>query len=117
MLFWAIGSGLVRIPLIADSMSRSGRADELSGGPVHYGFCISLASVLFWKRVEAFYCILPISFGDGFAAFFGPSISHNQPLWWNPSKSWFGFIAFILCSYLGLILYIAIFTAYDDENK
>ena len=112
IVFFGIGRGFLRIPFIADSMSRSGKVEEVAGGPVHYGFCISLATVLFWKRVEAFYCILPIAMGDGFAAFFGPSVSHNQPLWWNPSKTWFGLLAFILFSYFGLIFYISIFSSY-----
>ena len=112
IVFFGIGQGFLRIPFIADSMSRSGKVEEVAGGPVHYGLCISLATVLFWKRVEAFYCILPIAMGDGFAAFFGPSISHNRPLWWNPTKTWFGLLSFIFFSYIGLIFYISIFSSY-----
>ena len=56
IVFWLIGVGFLRIPLIADAMSRSGKAEELAAGPVHYGLCISLATVFFWKRIEALYC-------------------------------------------------------------
>ena len=98
--------------MIADAMSRSGKAEELAAGPVHYGLCISLATVFFWKRIEALYCILPISFGDGFAAFFGPRIRGNHFLSWNPSKTWFGLIAFIVTSCTGLVCYVYLFTRY-----
>ena len=112
IVFWLIGVGFLRIPLIADAMSRSGKAEELAAGPVHYGLCISLATVFFWKRIEALYCILPISFGDGFAAFFGPRIRGNHFLSWNPSKTWFGLIAFIVTSCTGLVCYVYLFTRY-----
>ena len=112
IVFWLIGAGFLRIPLIADAMSRSGKPEELAAGPVHYGLCISLATVFFWKRIEALYCILPISFGDGFAAFFGPQIRGNRVLNWNASKTWFGLIAFIVTSFIGLVGYTYLFTLY-----
>ena len=115
IVFWLIGTGFLRIPLIADSMSRSGKVEELAAGPVHYGLCISLATLFFWKRVEALYCILPISFGDGFAAFFGQQVRGNRSLNWNPSKTWFGLIAFILSSYIGLVCYVFLFTRYKSR--
>ncbi|KAK8824958.1 hypothetical protein WA538_005623 [Blastocystis sp. DL] len=107
IVFWAVGKGWIRLPMVADSMSRSGSVEELAVGPVHYGICITLGTLFFWKRIEALYCILPISFGDGFAAFFGPHVHGNRPLGWNPSKTWFGFIAFVACSFIGLVVYIA----------
>lgn len=106
-MFWAVGKGWIRLPMVADSMSRSGSVEELAMGPVHYGICITLGTLFFWKRIEALYCVLPISFGDGFAAFFGPHVHGNRPLGWNPSKTWFGFIAFVACSFIGLVVYIA----------
>ena len=108
-MFWVVGKGWIRLPMVADSMSRSGSVEELAAGPVHYGICITLGTLFFWKRVEALYCILPISFGDGFAAFFGPRVRGNRPLGWNPSKTWFGLIAFVAWSFLGLVAYITLF--------
>ena len=108
-MFWGVGKGWIRLPMVADSMSRSGSVEELAAGPVHYGICITLGTLFFWKRIEALYCILPISFGDGFAAFFGPRIRGNRPLGWNPSKTWFGLIAFVVWSTIGLIVYITVF--------
>lgn len=98
--------------VITDSMSRSGVATELAAGPVHYGLCISLATVFYWKRVECLYCILPIAFGDGFSAFFGPDFPGNRPLPWNRSKTWFGSIAFVLFSAVSLVFYNWLFAKY-----
>lgn len=89
-----------------DSMSRSGEPEELSLGPAHYGICITLATIMFWKRVECFYCILPICFGDGFAAFFGPTRKGNKRLFWNQSKTWYGLISFIIISYIAITSHI-----------
>lgn len=112
VIFWIIGEGFIRFDLITDSMSRSGVATELAKGPVHYGICISLATILYWKKVEAFYCILPIAFGDGISAFFGPSIKGNRALWWNPSKTWFGLISFVVSTYLALVVHIWFYSEY-----
>lgn len=117
IVFWVIGEGFIKFDLISDSMSRSGVVSELSKGPVHYGICICLASIFFWKRVEAFYCILPISFGDGLSAFFGPSVKGNRPLWWNPSKTWFGLIAFCIASYFSLVLHLWYYGKYYCIDK
>lgn len=111
-MFWVIGKGIIRFDLITDSMSRSGVPQELSKGPVHYGICISLATLFFWKRVEVFYCILPISFGDGISAFFGPFIKGNKRLWWNPSKTWFGLLSFIVSSFIAIVVHVWFFSQY-----
>ena len=95
-----------------DSMSRSGEPGELSLGPAHYGICITLATLLFLKRVEGFYCMLPICFGDGLAAFFGPTIKGNKRLFWNPSKTWYGLISFIIISYIAITLHIWFYSKY-----
>lgn len=105
IVFWVIGKGFVKVDVVTDSMSRSGVASELAGGPVHYGVCITLATVFFWKRVECLYSILPIAFGDGFSAFFGPGIPGNRFLPWNPSKTWFGFASFVFFSWISLAFY------------
>lgn len=112
IVFWIIGKGYLKMDVITDSMSRSGVATELASGPVHYGLCISLATVFYWKRVECLYCILPIAFGDGFSAFFGPNFPGNHPLPWNRSKTWFGSIAFVFFSAVSLVFYNWLFAKY-----
>lgn len=104
-MFWVIGKGFVKVDMVTDSMSRSGVASELAGGPVHYGVCITLATLFYWKRVECLYSILPIAFGDGFSAFFGPSVPGNRFLPWNPSKTWFGLASFVFFSWTSLVFY------------
>ena len=91
-------------------MSRTGSSQELAMGPVHYGVCISLATLIFWKRVEVLYAILPIAIGDGISAFFGPSIRGNRPLWFNPNKTWFGLISFCVSTYCAIVVYVYVFT-------
>lgn len=104
IVFWLLGKGFLHSSFVSDSMSRTGAASELALGPCHYGICISLATLFFWKRLESIFCIFPIAFGDGFAAFFGPHLKGNKPLGWNPSKTWFGLLAFIVITFVMLVL-------------
>ena len=46
---------------------------------------------------------MTLSFGDGFAALLGSISRGNKRLWWNPSKSWFGLIGYVVFSTLGII--------------
>ena len=102
LCFWMLGKGALRLPFISNSISRSGSASELALGPFHYGVCISLCTLLFWKRTEALFCMFPVAFGDGIAAFCG-SVRGNKPLWWNASKTWFGFLAFVIVTFMSLV--------------
>ena len=98
-----LGKGALRLPFISNSMSRTGAASELALGPFHYGVCISLCTLLFWKRTDALFCMFPVAFGDGIAAFCG-NVRGNKPLWWNPSKSWLGFLSFVSVTFLSLVV-------------
>ena len=109
IVFWLLGKGFLHSSFVSDSMSRTGAASELALGPCHYGICISLTTLFFWKRLESIFCIFPIAFGDGFAAFFGPHLKGNKPLGWNPSKTWYGLIAYVVFSSLGIIGWCAYF--------
>lgn len=104
IVFWLLGKGFLHSSFVSDSMSRTGAASELALGPCHYGICISLATLFFWKRLESIFCIFPIAFGDGFAAFFGPHLKGNKPLGWNPSKTWFGLLAFVVITFVMLVV-------------
>lgn len=89
--------------MIVKSMSRSGNRSELKIGPVHYGLIMTLITCFYWKQVDAIFCIMTLSFGDGFAALLGSISRGNKRLWWNPSKSWFGLIGYVVFSTLGII--------------
>lgn len=102
MAFWVIGKGVVKSDIIVKSMSRSGQVSELAIGPVHYGFIMTLTTLFFWKEATAVFIIMIISFGDGFAAIVGTIQKGNQSLWWNPQKTWYGLIAFIVFSTVGV---------------
>lgn len=98
-----MGRGVVKSDVITKSMSRSGSSSELAIGPVHYGLMMTLTTYFFWKQPTAIYTIMVISFGDGFAAVVGQIQKGNIPLWWNPQKSWYGLISFVVASTLGII--------------
>lgn len=89
--------------MIVKSMSRSGNKAELKIGPVQYGLIMTLMTWCYWKRVEAIFVIMTLSFGDGFAALVGNLSSKSKKLWWNNSKSWIGLISYIIFSAVGII--------------
>ena len=64
---------------------------------------MTLITCFYWKQVDAIFCIMTLSFGDGFAALLGSISRGNKRLWWNPSKSWFGLIGYVVFSTLGII--------------
>lgn len=84
-------------------MSRSGNKAELKIGPVQYGLIMTLMTYCYWKRVEAIFVIMTLSFGDGFAALLGSISANSKKLWWNNSKSWMGLISYIVFSAAGII--------------
>ena len=102
-VFWLVGSGVISSDMIVKSMSRSGNRAELKIGPVQYGLIMTLMTWCYWKRVEAIFVIMTLSFGDGFAALMGNLSAKNKKLWWNSSKSWVGLISYIVTSTAGII--------------
>lgn len=64
---------------------------------------MTLMTWCYWKRVEAIFVIMTLSFGDGFAALMGNLSAKNKKLWWNNSKSWVGLISYIVTSTAGII--------------
>ena len=105
VVFWIVGRRYVQSTIIVDAMSRTGKASELTAGPVQYGIIMTLTTFFYWKRVDAIFIILSLAFGDGFAPWFGAIKKGNKALWWNPSKTWFGLIAFAVFSALSIIGY------------
>lgn len=105
VVFWIVGRRYVQSTIIVDAMSRTGKASELTAGPVQYGIIMTLTTFFYWKRVDAIFVILSLAFGDGFAPWFGAIKKGNKALWWNPSKTWFGLIAFTVFSALSIIGY------------
>ncbi|KAM7456171.1 hypothetical protein BLSTO_03071 [Blastocystis sp. subtype 1] len=105
VVFWIVGRRYVQSTIIVDAMSRTGKASELTAGPVQYGIIMTLTTFFYWKRVDAIFVILSLAFGDGFAPWFGAIKKGNKALWWNPSKTWFGLIAFAVFSALSIIGY------------
>ena len=115
-MFYFVGKGYVKSDIIVNTMSRSGSSSELVIGPVHYGLIMTLTTYFFWKQTVAIYVIMIISFGDGFAAIFGKITTGNQPLWWNPQKTWFGLVSFILTSTMGIVGIMTFYKKYFFPN-
>lgn len=108
-VFWIVGRDYIHNSLIVNTMSRSGKPSELTVGPVQYGLIMTLVTYFYWKRVAAIFVILTLSFGDGFSSLFGTIRKGNRSLWWNPSKTWYGLIAYVVFSSLGIIGWCAYF--------
>ncbi|KAK8799921.1 hypothetical protein WA588_002742 [Blastocystis sp. NMH] len=101
--FWLVGREIIPSDMIVKTMSRSGKSSELAKGPVHYGVIMTLTTLLYWKRIDALFIIMTLSFGDGFAAWVGSIKRWNRPLWWNRSKSWLGLLSYVAFSTVGII--------------
>ena len=108
-MFWIVGRDYIHNSLIVNTISRSGKPSELTVGPVQYGLIMTLVTYFYWKRVDAIFVILTLSFGDGFSSLFGTIRKGNRSLWWNPSKTWYGLIAYVVFSSLGIIGWCAYF--------
>ena len=46
IVFWVVGKGYISSDVIVKTMSRTGKASELSMGPVHYGVIMTLVTSL-----------------------------------------------------------------------
>jgi singapore isolate B (sub-type 7) whole genome shotgun sequence assembly, scaffold_0 len=117
IVFWVVGKGYISSDVIVKTMSRTGKASELSMGPVHYGVIMTLVTYFFWKQLDAVFIIMTVSFGDGFAAWIGSIRSGNRSLWWNRSKSWYGLVAYVFFSTVGIVSvcqYLSMWKPFDD---
>ena len=117
IVFWVVGKGYISSDVIVKTMSRTGKASELSMGPVHYGVIMTLVTYFFWNQLDAVFIIMTVSFGDGFAAWIGSIRSGNRSLWWNRSKSWYGLVAYVFFSTVGIVSvcqYLSMWKPFDD---
>jgi dolichol kinase len=85
-----------------------GSPSELLVGPVQYGLVFTVASALFFRRLEGTLPLNLLCVGDGFAGLIGSwyrssSSSRGAPGWlatlpWNRNKSLVGLLSFIVTS-------------------
>lgn len=57
IVFWVVGKGYISSDVIVKTMSRTGKASELSMGPVTYGVIMTLVTYFFWKQLDAVFII------------------------------------------------------------
>jgi dolichol kinase len=118
--FLLVGLGIISDPDTVQSMSRSGRRQELLYGPLLYGIIFVVTTYLYWKSVKAIICLLILCFGDGFAEILGKRYGQKHKLPWSPRKSYAGWMGFTLCSTLSICLILVIFQnhlfAYNNSD-
>ena len=117
--FILVGLGVLRDEDTVQSMSRSGRRQELLYGPLLYGVVFVLATYFYWRSMRAIICLLVLCVGDGFAEIVGKAWRQTNKLPWSPKKSYAGWIGFTLCSAVSIVAFLAVFGDYlfriDDE--
>lgn len=95
--FYLIGTGILKDEDAVRSMSRTGNPRELLAGPVYYGIVFVLNTWLNWMDIRGILIICCICFGDGFAEVVGRRFGRKK-IFWSPSKSWVGSLAFFFAS-------------------
>ncbi len=92
-----VGSGLFSDPGLVASVSREGDRRELLKGPLYYVCVLILATLVTWRNHPAgLIAISMMCGGDGLADIVGRRLGHDNPLPWNPVKSWAGSLAMLL---------------------
>jgi phytol kinase len=108
--FLAIGLGVIQDPSSVESMSRSGRREEILRGPLYYGIAFIVLTVLFWKSSPTgIVALMLLCGGDGLADILGTRI-RSACLPWSPAKSWIGTGAMFFGGLLFATAILAIFT-------
>lgn len=98
--FVLIGLGILHDPASVDSMSRSGKKEELLRGPLLYGVVFVLLTIVFWRNSP--YGIIGLMLlcgGDGFADVVGSRWGRHRIRWSN-AKSWEGFWAMLFIGWI-----------------
>ena len=100
-VFGLVGLGYIKDESTINSMSRSGKRQELLKGPLAYGLSISLITILYWRNLSSLIPIICLCGGDGFADIIGRRFGKGNTIPWSPRKSFAGSFGFILgCSTL-----------------
>ena len=96
-------------------ISRSGKKNELLGGPFLYSLWLSYFTYDYWNNNNyiGILSMVQLAFGDGFADLLGRNIKYKHYWWYNKNKSIEGTLAFIITSFLGS----GIFNHYFEMSK
>jgi len=88
---------------LISSLSRSGDAKEVVGGPFYYTLVLLLATALSWRSIAGVVAVCQMAVGDGFADIIGRKLGKNK--WpFSPDKSIEGSAAFALSAFVSSLL-------------
>jgi len=88
---------------LISSLSRSGDAKEVVGGPFYYTLVLLLATALSWRSIAGIVAVCQMAVGDGFADIVGRQLGRNR--WsFSPDKSIEGSAAFALSAFASSLL-------------
>lgn len=117
LLFFLIGSGIIKNDKFVASMCRSGEASELLRGTLFYAVVMMIASIFFWTSIPftsvyspvSIVLILTLAFGDGLADVVGRKANRLK---YNvfAEKSVPGSLAMFIFSLVSTLVVMAIFS-------
>jgi len=97
--FALVGAGLLHMPKVVASMSRSGDRRELLRGPTCYGVVFTASTLLFWRNLTGVMALITLCMGDASAEIVGTRYGRvGGRIPWNRKKSKAGTLAFFLAS-------------------
>ena len=98
---------------LKDSISRSGKSNELLKGPLIYTLILTYLTYKYWLFNEiGIISMLQLSIGDGFADIIGRKYGKHK-WFFNKKKSIEGTIGFCFTSFFGCLLFFKIFHNYS----
>jgi len=108
--FGLLGLGIIKDEKTVRSMSRTGDRRELLLGPLAYGIIFVISTIVYWREsIKGVTALMLLCAGDGAAGLIGGKWGKPFPLPHNRKKSWIGTLAFVLFSFVGILIYVRLF--------
>ena len=109
LFFLVTGRGWKKPSKEMISFTRNNDCKELLFGPLHYSIVLTVITMIFWRDSPiGVFALILLSIGDGLADLVGRRWGVN-PLPFNKNKSWEGFIAMFISSFIFGLFFIAFF--------
>ena len=87
---------------LISSLSRSGDAEEVVGGPFYYTLVLLMATALSWRSIAGVVAVCQMAVGDGFADIIGRKLGKNR--WrFSAEKSIEGSVAFVVSAFVATL--------------
>ena len=108
--FVLVGLGVIKDQATIQSLTRSGKRQEILKGPLYYGIVFVVITILFWYSTPiGIIAVMILSGGDGLADLVGKRIKSPR-LPWSTKKSLAGSLAMLIGGWTFSILVIYIYT-------